>query len=74
MAAETTMPAEEGGTTTTGDEPAEATTTTASGTVAIPDDLANDYTVTEGLAPGETIATAGASFLADGMRVRPWNQ
>jgi RND family efflux transporter MFP subunit len=28
--------------------------------------------VTEGLAAGETIATAGASFLAEGMQIRPW--
>ena len=28
--------------------------------------------VTEGLTMGDTIATAGASFLADGMQVRPW--
>ncbi len=28
--------------------------------------------VTEGLAPGDTIATAGASFLTEGMQVRPW--
>ena len=30
--------------------------------------------VTEGLAAGETIATAGASFLAEGMQVRPWTE
>lgn len=29
--------------------------------------------VTEGLAPGDTIATAGASFLTEGMQIRPWN-
>ena len=28
--------------------------------------------VTEGLTAGETIATAGAAFLAEGMQVRPW--
>ena len=28
--------------------------------------------VTEGLAAGDTIATAGAAFLAEGMQVRPW--
>lgn len=28
--------------------------------------------VTEGLTPGETIAGAGASYLAEGMQVRPW--
>ena len=29
-------------------------------------------TVTGGLEPGETIAGAGAAYLAEGMRVRPW--
>lgn len=29
--------------------------------------------VTEGLATGEMIAGAGASFLAEGLQVRPWN-
>ena len=28
--------------------------------------------VTEGLTPGETIAGAGAAYLAEGMQVRPW--
>ena len=28
--------------------------------------------VTEGLYPGDTIVTAGASFLSEGMQVRPW--
>ncbi len=28
--------------------------------------------VTEGLSPGDTIATAGASFLSEGMQVRRW--
>ncbi len=40
--------------------------------VTIADGVGEYAVVTEGLAPGETIATAGASFLADGMQVRPW--
>ncbi len=30
--------------------------------------------VTEGLSVGETIVTAGASFISDGMQVRPWTE
>jgi RND family efflux transporter MFP subunit len=40
--------------------------------VTVADGIGESALVTEGLAPGETIATAGASFLADGMQVRPW--
>ena len=40
--------------------------------VTVADGIGQYAIVTEGLAPGETIATAGASFLADGMQVRPW--
>lgn len=40
--------------------------------VTIADGVGEYVIVTEGLAPGETIATAGASFLAEGMQVRPW--
>jgi RND family efflux transporter MFP subunit len=40
--------------------------------VTIADGVGEYAIVTEGLAPGETIATAGASFLAEGMQVRPW--
>ena len=42
--------------------------------VTIVDGIGETVIVTEGLAAGETIATAGASFLADGMQVRPWSQ
>ena len=41
--------------------------------VTIVDGIGETVIVTEGLAAGETIATAGASFLADGMQVRPWS-
>ena len=40
--------------------------------VTVADGVGEYAIVTEGLAPGETIATAGASFLAEGMQVRPW--
>ncbi len=40
--------------------------------VTVADGIGESALVTEGLAPGETIATAGASFLAEGMQVRPW--
>lgn len=30
--------------------------------------------VTDGLEPGETIAGAGAAYLAEGMKVRPWTE
>jgi RND family efflux transporter MFP subunit len=40
--------------------------------VTVADGIGESALVTEGLTPGETIATAGASFLADGMQVRPW--
>ncbi|MGI9265312.1 MAG: efflux RND transporter periplasmic adaptor subunit [Gammaproteobacteria bacterium] len=42
--------------------------------VTIADGIGETAVVTEGLAPGDTIATAGASFLADGMQVRPWSE
>jgi RND family efflux transporter MFP subunit len=42
--------------------------------VSVADGIGEYAVVTEGLAPGETIATAGASFLADGMQVRPWTE
>ena len=41
--------------------------------VTIADGVGEYAIVTEGLAPGDTIATAGASFLAEGMQVRPWS-
>lgn len=40
--------------------------------VTVADGIGEYAIVTEGLAPGDTIATAGASFLAEGMQVRPW--
>ena len=40
--------------------------------VTISDGIGDSAVVTEGLALGETIATAGASYLAEGMQVRPW--
>ena len=40
--------------------------------VTVADGIGEMAIVTEGLVPGDTIATAGASFLADGMQVRPW--
>jgi RND family efflux transporter MFP subunit len=42
--------------------------------VTVADGIGETAVVTEGLALGETIATAGASFLADGMQVRPWTE
>ncbi len=42
--------------------------------VTIADGIGETVVVTEGLGAGETIATAGASFLADGMQVRPWSE
>ncbi|MGI9248293.1 MAG: efflux RND transporter periplasmic adaptor subunit [Woeseiaceae bacterium] len=40
--------------------------------VTVADGVGEYAIVTEGLASGDTIATAGASFLAEGMQVRPW--
>ncbi|MFW2440678.1 MAG: efflux RND transporter periplasmic adaptor subunit [Arenicellales bacterium] len=42
--------------------------------VTVADGIGESAVVTEGLSPGDTIATAGASFLADGMQVRPWSE
>ncbi len=42
--------------------------------VTVADGIGEIAVVTEGLTLGETIATAGASFLADGMQVRPWTE
>ncbi len=41
--------------------------------VTISDGIGESAVVTEGLALGEMIATAGASYLAEGMQVRPWS-
>jgi RND family efflux transporter MFP subunit len=40
--------------------------------VTVADGIGEIAVITEGLALDETIATAGASFLAEGMQVRPW--
>ena len=40
--------------------------------VTVADGIGESALVTEGLVPGETIATAGASYLSEGMQVRPW--
>jgi RND family efflux transporter MFP subunit len=40
--------------------------------VTVSDGIGEFAVVTEGLALGETIASAGASYLAEGMQVRPW--
>ncbi len=42
--------------------------------VAIVDGIGEFAIVTEGLAAGDVIAVAGASFLAEGMQVRDWGQ
>jgi RND family efflux transporter MFP subunit len=40
--------------------------------ITVSDGIGESAVVTEGLALGDTIATAGASYLAEGMQVRPW--
>lgn len=40
--------------------------------VTVADGIGEFVIVTEGLAASDTIAIAGASYLADGMQVRPW--
>ncbi len=42
--------------------------------VTVADGIGETALVTEGLEMGEIIATAGASYLADGMQVRPWTE
>ncbi len=42
--------------------------------VTVADGIGEYAIVTEGLVSGEVIATAGASFLAEGMQVRPWTE
>ena len=42
--------------------------------VTVADGIGEYAIVTEGLVQGEVIATAGASFLAEGMQVRPWTE
>lgn len=40
--------------------------------VTIEEGIGETVVITGGLTPGETIAGAGASYLAEGMEVRPW--
>ena len=42
--------------------------------VTVADGIGDTAVVTEGLTLGDTIATAGASYLSDGMQVRPWTE
>ena len=42
--------------------------------IMVSDGIGESAVVTEGLALGEMIATAGASYLAEGMQVRPWSE
>ena len=52
----------------------EDTMTVSKREVTVAEGIGETVVVTEGLAIGETIATAGASFLAQGMQVRPWTE
>lgn len=52
----------------------ENTMTVSRREVTVADGIGEMAVVTEGLAIGDIIATAGASFLADGMQVRPWTE
>lgn len=52
----------------------ENTMTVSRREVTVADGIGEMAVVTEGLTLGETIATAGASFLAEGMQVRPWTE
>lgn len=42
--------------------------------VVVEDSIGEDLTVTQGLQPGDTIIGAGASYLSDGVKVRPWTK
>jgi len=42
--------------------------------VALEAGIGETAIVTDGLEPGETIAGAGAAYLAEGMKVRPWTE
>jgi len=42
--------------------------------VTIQAGVGENVVVTEGLAPGDTIAGAGGSYLAEGAKVRPWTE
>lgn len=48
------------------------TMTVSQRSVTIEEGIGETVIVTEGLTPGETIAGAGATYLAEGMTVRPW--
>ena len=50
------------------------TMTVSRRSVTVADGIGESAVVTEGLEAGDIIATAGASFLADGMQVRPWTE
>ena len=52
----------------------EDTMTVSRRDVTVIDGIGEYAIVTEGLDSGDTIATAGASFLAEGMQVRPWTE
>jgi len=41
--------------------------------ISIADSIGETITVVDGLQAGESIVVAGVSFLAEGMRVRPWS-
>ncbi len=50
------------------------TMTVAKRRVTIEDGIGETVIVTEGVRTGDTIAGAGAAYLAEGMKVRPWTQ
>ncbi len=52
----------------------EDTMTVSRREVTIADGIGEYAIVTDGLSAGETIITAGAAFIAEGMQVRPWTE
>ena len=40
--------------------------------ISVEEGIGETLVITEGIQPGETIAGAGATYLAEGMQVRPW--
>lgn len=42
--------------------------------VVIEDGIGENIKVTEGLMPGDIIAAAGAAYLSEGMKIRPWSK
>jgi len=48
--------------------------TVAKAPVKIKDGIGQELIVTEGLQTGDTIVGAGASYLTEGMVVRPWTK